>query len=187
MLSRRAVLVASLQAVASLVACTVPLPPPLVTPAPPPTDDPRVRITPSQATSCVRSLPTIVPPTPIPYPGFAQQEPETGLHVTTGALPVTLADYRLLVIGRVDQPLSLTYDDLRCLPKVEAEVRLECPGYFVDTARLAGPTLASVLALAAPQPAVTRVTLTSVNGYDMNLSLEEARAAESFLAYEWRG
>jgi DMSO/TMAO reductase YedYZ molybdopterin-dependent catalytic subunit len=128
-----------------------------------------------------------VPPTPIPYPGFAQQEPETGLHVTTGALPVTLADYRLLVIGRVDQPLSLTYDDLRCLPKVEAEVKLECPGYFVDTARLAGPTLASVLALAAPQPGVTRVTLTSVNGYDMNLSLEEARAAENFLAYEWRG
>ena len=96
----------------------------------------------------------MVPPTPIPYPGYAQQEPETGLHVTSNALRVDLASYRLKVSGLVNQPLSLSYDDLRCLPKVQADVRLECPGYFVDWATLAGPTLASVIALAGPRPDV---------------------------------
>jgi DMSO/TMAO reductase YedYZ molybdopterin-dependent catalytic subunit len=127
----------------------------------------------------------VVPPTPIPYPGYAQQEPDTGLHVTSNALHVDLAGYRLRVFGLVDQPLSLSYDDLRCLPKVQAEVRLECPGYFVDWATLAGPTIASVIALAGPRPGVATVTLTSVNGYSTHFSLAEAQAEENFLAYEW--
>jgi len=193
-LSRRAVLVATLQAAATLVACTMPLPEPLLTSAPSPADDqgspltPDVpRITASQVPRCARSLPAVVPPTRIPYPGYAQQEPETGLHVTSGALSVDLPTYRLLVSGLVNQPLSLSYDDLRCLPKVEAEVELVCPGYFVDHARLAGPTLASVIELAAPRPDAARITLTSGNGYFTDLRLEEVQGEENFLAYEWRG
>ena len=138
-----------------------------------------------QGGACLASLPTVVPPTPIPYPGYAQQEPDTGLHVTSNALHVDLASYRLRVFGLVDQPLSLSYDDLRCLPKVQAEVRLECPGYFVDWATLAGPTIASVIALAGPRPGVATVTLTSVNGYSTRFSLAEAQAEENFLAYAW--
>jgi len=189
MLSRRAVLVTTLQALVSLAACAAPRPvasPKLViSPAPTPVDNQGAHPTPSQGASCTASLPTVTPPTPIPYPGYAQQEPETGLHVTSGALHVDLASYRLKVSGLVDQPLSLSYDDLRCLPKVQAEVRLECPGYFVDWARLAGPTLASVIALAGPRPNVARVTLTSVNGYSFPFWLAEAQAEENFLAYEW--
>jgi DMSO/TMAO reductase YedYZ molybdopterin-dependent catalytic subunit len=127
-----------------------------------------------------------VPPTPIPYPGYAQQEPDTGLHVTSNALAVDLASYRLKVSGLVDQPLSLSYDDLRCLPKIQAEVKLECPGFFIDWARLAGPTLGSVIALAGPQRKADRVTLISINGYTFPFSLEEAQAEQNFLAYEWR-
>jgi DMSO/TMAO reductase YedYZ molybdopterin-dependent catalytic subunit len=194
LLSRRAVLVTTLQALASLVACTAPLPQPLITSAPSPANNQGSRITPglpavtpSGATSCAGSLPAVVPPTPIPYPGYAQQEPETGLHVTGGAQHVDLASYRLQVSGLVRRPISLSYDDLRCLPKVAARVRLECPGYFVDWQTLAGPTLASVIALADPQPDVARVTLTSVTGYFADFSLEEVQGEENFLAYEWRG
>jgi len=196
MLSRRVVLVTTLQALVSLAACTVPRPEPVASPklvispaptpvAPSPGGDQGARLTPSQGASCTASLPTVTPPTPIPYPGYAQQEPDTGLHVTSGALRVDLASYRLKVSGLVDQPLNLSYDDLRCLPKVQAEVRLECPGYFVDWATLAGPTLASVIALAGPRPGVATVTLTSVNGYSTHFSLAEAQAEENFLAYEW--
>jgi Oxidoreductase molybdopterin binding domain len=200
MLSRRAVLVTTLQALVGLAACTVPRsgpsispvpqPEPSISPAPSPPSDQGARLTPSQGAgytgSCASSLPTVVVPTPIPYPGYAQQEPDTGLHVTSGALQVDLASYRLKVSGLVDQPLSLSYDDLRCLPKVQAQVRLECPGFFVDTTTLAGPTLASVIALAGPRPEVARVTLTSVNGYSTQFSLAEAQAEENFLAYQWR-
>ena len=191
MLSRRTVLVTTLQALVSLAACTAPRaepllsPEPVISPTPSPVDDQGARPAPSQGASCTASLPTVVPPTPIPYPGYAQQEPETGLHVTSGALHVDLTSYRLKVSGLVDQPISLNYDDLRCLPKVQAEVRLECPGYFVDWATLAGPTLVSVIALAGPRREVARVTLTSVNGYSTQFSLAEAQAEENFLAYEW--
>ena len=100
---------------------------------------------------------------------------------------VDLSTYRLQVSGLVDRPVSLSYDDLRCLPKVEAEVTLMCPGYFVDVARLAGPTLASVIALAEPQAGAAEVTLISVNGYTMQFHLADVQGEENFLAHEWRG
>ena len=194
LLSRRAFLATALQALASLAACTAPLPQPFPAPAPSPAGDQgsyvtpdSPRVTPAPAASCAGGLPTVVPPTPIPNPGFAQQELETGLHVTGGALRVDLATYRLRVSGLVAQPLSLSYDDLRCLPKIEARVMLECPGYFVDWQRLAGPTLASVIALASPQPGVTDVTLTSISGYFARFALEAVTGEANFLAYEWRG
>jgi len=186
-LSRRAVLIAALQSIASLAACTALPPEPLDTPAPSPVTAQGTRVASIRNPDCIRRLPTVVPPTPIPYPGYAQEEPETGLHVTGGALPIDLPSYRLRVSGLVDHPFSLSYDDLRCLPKVEAEVTLECPGYFVDQARLAGPTLASVLALAVPQADASEVTLISVTGYTSSFQLAQVQGEENFLAYEWRG
>jgi DMSO/TMAO reductase YedYZ molybdopterin-dependent catalytic subunit len=58
------------------------------------------------------------------------------------------------------------------------------PGFFVGWARLAGPTLTSVLALFGPKRAAARVILLSVNGYSFQFSLEEALAEQNFLAYE---
>ena len=102
-LSRRAVLVTTLQALVSLAACTVPRPEsvvgpePLIGPAPSPVAPSPVAPLSGggQGGACLASLPTVVPPTPIPYPGYAQQEPDTGLHVTSNALHVDLAGYRL--------------------------------------------------------------------------------------------
>jgi DMSO/TMAO reductase YedYZ molybdopterin-dependent catalytic subunit len=127
-----------------------------------------------------------VPPTPIPFPGFAQPEPDTGLHVNGGAERVDLASYRLEVNGLVDHPLSLNYDELRCLPKVQAKMRLECPGYFVDGLTLAGPTIASVIMLAGPQGNGTKVTLTSASGYEAHFALGEMQRGQNLLAYQWR-
>jgi DMSO/TMAO reductase YedYZ molybdopterin-dependent catalytic subunit len=165
----------------------VPLPNPLATPAPSPTTAQGSRAASIRNPECLGRLPAVTPPTPIPYPGYAEEEPETGLHVTGPAVPVDLSTYRLLVSGLVDRPVSLSYDDLRCLPKVEAEVALVCPGYFVDVARLAGPTLASVIALAEPQAGADEVTLISVTGYTSSLRLAQVQGEENFLAHEWRG
>ncbi len=193
-LSRRSFLVTTLQAVVSLAACTAPPPAPLVSPLPSPANDqgassasgtPRAPLWPSGA--CARSLPTVVPPTPLPYPGYAQQEPETGLHVVGPAQTVDLASYRLTVSGLTQQPLSLTYGELRCLPKVGARVTLDCPGFFVDESNLAGTTLATVIALAGPQQHAALVTLTSIEGYEHPFSLADAQAEGNFLAYEWEG
>ena len=75
---------------------------------------------------------------------------------------------------------------MRCLPKVQAHVSLNCPGFFTDEASLTGATFASVLALAKPQAKATRVKVTSVEDYTMPFSLDEVLATENFLAYQWK-
>ena len=80
------------------------------------------------AVSRTCALPTVVPPTPLPYPGYTQVEPSTGLHVTGPAEKVELAGYRLQVTGKVARPLSLTYDELRCLPVVRSPRQPGVPG-----------------------------------------------------------
>ncbi len=193
-MSRRGFLVTTAWTVASLAACTAPLPGPSLGPAPSPLGDqdgtrpsgtPQVTL--SRTGACARSLPTVVPPTPIPYPGHDQAEPTTGLHVIGQPQPVDLSSYRLKVSGLVGQAVSLSYDDLRCLPKVGARVTLECPGFFVDSTNLAGATLASVIALAGAQRAAALATLTGLDGHTTYVSLPEAQAQQNFLAYEWEG
>jgi len=201
LLSRRALLAASLQALAVLAACTVPLPPSLSSPpvpspgsaggAPTPTaaasaePTPAVTATPARiSASC--ALPPAVQPTPIPYPGYTQEEPSTGLHVTGQAQAVDIAEYRLKITGKVDTPLSLTYDEIRCMPMTPAHVRLECPGFFADELDLAGPTIAAVILPAGPQEGAKSVRMSCLDGYTYTYTLEEVLLPENFLAWQWR-
>jgi DMSO/TMAO reductase YedYZ molybdopterin-dependent catalytic subunit len=135
----------------------------------------------------VCNVPPIVVPTPAEYPGYTSLDPSTGLHVTGKADPVDLTTWRLQVTGLVDHPLELTYDEIRCLPKVDASPELVCPGFFVDKATWAGVPIADVLALAAVQQGAKKVDFVSADGYRSSLSLEEAMDRTNFLAYEWEG
>jgi DMSO/TMAO reductase YedYZ molybdopterin-dependent catalytic subunit len=205
-LTRRAFLAAALVQVAALLAACAPVRAPVQSPTagaglavPPtatgmPTPAPTALAAAAIPTGAVQTTPgaacalqPIVAPTPLPYPGYTAQEPETGLHVTGQAQQVDLNTYRLRVSGKVDHPVDMTYDEVRCLPKVSAACTLECPGFFVDHTNLAGAALAGVIALASPQQDATYVKLVSVEGYSQSFTLDEARAPENFLAYEWEG
>lgn len=106
----------------------------------------------------------------------------------TGTAPqIDLESYRLKVTGKIENPLILTYDDLRCLPKLEVHCTLVCPGFFEDTATWAGAPLAPVLELAGVQAGASNVRLISADGYSTYVSLQVARREESTLAYEWEG
>ena len=129
----------------------------------------------------------IVIPTPAPDPGYTQLDPSTGLHMTGKVQLVDLDTYRLRVTGKVDRPLELTYEEIRCLPKVQASPILVCPGFFEDEATWAGTPIAEVLALAGVQPEAQRLELVSADGYTTSLSLESALDRANFLAYEWDG
>ena len=186
-LSRRAFLVVGCQTLALLAACTARLPAPPAATAPVPDGGSptpgALPLSPRPVGTCV--APAVVAPTPVSYPGYTQVEPSTGLHVTGPAQLVDLDSYRLEVTGLVDHPLSLSYADVRCLPKVEAHVRLECPGFFADELNLAGVTFASVIALAGPQPGAKSVRVASVEDYSMGFTLDELQVADNFLAYQW--
>ena len=136
--------------------------------------------------SCV--LPQLVmPPTPAKIPGYTELDPTTGLHVTGTLQQIDIVGYRLEVTGKVSKPLSLTYDELRCMPRTEARPPLVCPGFFEDTATWAGTPLTFVLQLAKVQRDATGVRFIGADHYSASISLEAAGSGKNFLAYEWAG
>lgn len=131
--------------------------------------------------------PVVVPTMPAAIPGYTQLDPATNLHMTGTAKQIDVISYRLEVTGKVDHPLSLTYDDLRCMNKVTTKTTLICPGYFEDTASWAGAPLVEVLDRAGVQPGARSITSTGADGYSSFLTLDEARSPKNLLAYEWEG
>jgi DMSO/TMAO reductase YedYZ molybdopterin-dependent catalytic subunit len=128
-----------------------------------------------------------MPPTPSKIPGYTELDPTTGLHVTGSIQQIDISSYRLEVTGKVENPLRLAYDDLRCMPRIEARPKLVCPGFFEDTATWAGTPLASVLKLAKVHADATEVRLIGADRYSSSMSLKQAGSGENFLAYEWEG
>jgi DMSO/TMAO reductase YedYZ molybdopterin-dependent catalytic subunit len=132
-------------------------------------------------------LEPVVVPTPYAETmGYVQLDPSTGLHFTGTAQQIDLQSYRLKVSGKVDRPLSLSYNDLRCLPKVETRAILECPGFFVDEATWAGAPIREVLALAGVQEGATKLQMVGADGYSRSVPISE-ELETAFLAYEWEG
>ena len=131
--------------------------------------------------------PITVPSLPETIPAYGEIDPASGLHMTGEAQVIDFPAYRLKVSGLVDNPLSLTYDQLRCLPKITDDPILNCPGFFTDEATWAGASLAAILQLAQPQAEASKIRLISADGYGAEMKLERARGEWNFLAYELNG
>jgi DMSO/TMAO reductase YedYZ molybdopterin-dependent catalytic subunit len=169
-------------------ACTAPRAP--AEPSPEPTTTSAVPA-PAQATRPTCDLPPVVAPTaPAEIPRYVELDPVTNLHMT-GAPPkepIDLATYRLKITGKVDNPVELTYDEVRCLPKVQASPLLVCPGFFEDQATWGGTPIKGVLALAGIQEGATSVTFMAASDkYRVTLSMEQALQEQNLIAYEWEG
>ena len=132
-------------------------------------------------------VPVVAPTMPAEIPGYTDLDEATGLHITGTAQEIDLESYRLEVVGKVNTPLSLSYDDLRCMPKVEFEGELECPGFFVDYAGWGGVTIAHVLQLAGAHEDAVEIKLVAADDYYQTVDIGIARAKKNFLAYEWNG
>ena len=131
--------------------------------------------------------PLAMPPTPKEIPGYAQLDTTTGLHVTGTMKEIDVTQYRLEVIGKVARPLRLTYEEIRCMPRIEARPTLVCPGFFTDVATWAGTPLKYIVDLAGPQEGAKKLRLTGADDHSATLSLQEATMPGNFLAYEWEG
>jgi DMSO/TMAO reductase YedYZ molybdopterin-dependent catalytic subunit len=177
---------------ATLAACAAPPPATTSIPSTTPTAEPTqvaTRIAPTPGTSptpCILS-PIIVPTRPAQTPDYTQLDPTTGLHMTGTPQEIDLANYRLKVSGKVDRLLSLTYDDLRCMPRIQTSDVLTCPGFFEDEATWAGASLEYVLELAGLQVGTASISLVGADGYSAFLTLQQARSGNNYLAYEWEG
>ncbi len=138
-------------------------------------------------TSACEAAPIIVPTLPAFIPGEFELDPSTNLHKSGTPQILDLETYTLEITGKVENPLSLTYAQLRCMPKITDSPTLVCPQTFFDTAEWSGVRLAYILKLAGVHEDAANVRLTGADGYYANVSLEDAMRPESFLAYEWEG
>jgi DMSO/TMAO reductase YedYZ molybdopterin-dependent catalytic subunit len=128
-----------------------------------------------------------MPPTPSKIPGYTELDPSTGLHVTGQMQSIDVGRYRLELTGKVARPLALSYDEIRCLPRMTARPALVCTGFFTDTASWAGVPLKYLLELAGVKPGATAIRIVGADGYTAPLPMNVAMDAGSFLAYEWEG
>jgi DMSO/TMAO reductase YedYZ molybdopterin-dependent catalytic subunit len=167
------------------VACAAPPSPTPRAPATISTATATVAASPSP-TACVLS-PAVAPTRPAQTPKYAELDLTTGLHMTGTPQEIDLASYRLKVTGKVDRSLSLTYDELRCMPRIQTSDVLICPGYFEDVANWAGASLTHVLELAGVQADAQSLTLLGADNYSAFVTLQQARAGNNYLAYEWEG
>ncbi len=162
---------------ALLISCAPAAPAPVVQqPAPQPTTSP-----PANATALEES--TLKPFGEVQLP----ITPVSKLHTTATPPEVNIDEYRLIIDGLVENPLSLTYDELLQYPTVTAVVLLECPGFFTDNAEWTGIPISTLLAEAGVKPEATKVRFHAMDGYRATLSLELAMKDGVFLAHTVNG
>ncbi len=145
--------------------------------------EPTVGIT--LASSCTPE--PIVVPTPADTPGYAQLDETTGLHYTGIYEDFDFDSWSLIVEGEVYRPLALTYDEIRCMEKVEDDPVLVCPGFFEDHFTWGGVRLADVLELAGPTESATSIRIFGRDGYSQKIDLATAMDESNLLAWEWEG
>ncbi|HZB79842.1 MAG TPA: molybdopterin-dependent oxidoreductase [Nitrososphaera sp.] len=109
------------------------------------------------------------------------------INVTT---PTIIADmWKLRVTGLIDNPLELSYGELRSLRSIEEYATLECVsnkvgGDLISAALWKGVSLKSVLEMAQVKREATYVVFKCFDGYDVGIPLEKGLEETTLLAYE---
>ncbi len=92
------------------------------------------------------------------------------------------------VWGLVDNPVSLTYDELRALPAKEVVADIHCvTGWSKLDTCWEGVSPQELLRLARPQPEAAYVLVHGDGGYTTNLPLEALLDDDVVLAYGYEG
>jgi sulfoxide reductase catalytic subunit YedY len=114
--------------------------------------------------------------------------PVEELHITGAAPEVDIEDYRLVVDGLVESPLSLTYEAILDYPSVTEAVLLVCPGFFTDNAEWTGVPVATLLAEVGIRPEASEVTFHALGSeYKVVLPLNVVQQDGVFLAHMVNG
>jgi DMSO/TMAO reductase YedYZ molybdopterin-dependent catalytic subunit len=99
------------------------------------------------------------------------------------------ATWKLEIGGLVDKPLTLSYAELRALPRTSQVRDFHCvTGWSVDNVHWGGVRLTDVFDRVRPQAAAHGVRFTSAEiPYVDSLTLEQASLHDVLLAYEMNG
>jgi len=112
------------------------------------------------------------------------------IYTISGSMPIfDPSQWRLQIDGLVRRPVSLTYDELRALPRAHQVSNFHCvTGWSVDGVRWAGIRLQQLLRLVDPLPSAHAIRFVSAEEpYDDSLTLEQALLPNVMLALEMDG
>jgi len=112
------------------------------------------------------------------------------IYTISGSMPIfDPSQWRLQIDGLVRRPVSLTYDELRALPRAHQVSNFHCvTGWSVDGVRWAGIRLQQLLRLVDPLPSAHAIRFVSAEEpYDDSLTLEHALLPNVMLALEMDG
>lgn len=112
------------------------------------------------------------------------------IYTISGSMPeFDPASWRLDVGGLVEAPLSLSYDDLRAMPRAEQVSTFHCvTGWTVDSVHWAGVRLRDVFAWVKPRHEAGALEFVSAEvPYVDYLTLRQALLHDVMLAYEMDG
>jgi DMSO/TMAO reductase YedYZ molybdopterin-dependent catalytic subunit len=112
------------------------------------------------------------------------------IYTISGSMPIfDERTWRLEIGGLVRRPRSLSYDELRALPRAEQVSDFHCvTGWSVHGVRWAGVRFRDLLELVEPLPEATAIRFVSLeHPYDDSLTLEQARLSDVMLAYDLDG
>jgi DMSO/TMAO reductase YedYZ molybdopterin-dependent catalytic subunit len=112
------------------------------------------------------------------------------LYTVTGDFPVRdRSEYTLRVGGLVDDPLVLSFADLRRMPRAALTRDFQCvTGWRVTDVAWAGVRLRDVIDAAGPHRDARAVRFVSFDGaYSESLTLGQARRDDVLVAYELEG
>lgn len=96
---------------------------------------------------------------------------------------VDIKTYRLKISGKVQKPLSLTYDEILKYPSLTETVLLICPGFFTNNGRWTGVSLRTLLEKAIVHPKAKYLDIKGAYGKVVRISLKDIDRKKIFLAY----
>jgi DMSO/TMAO reductase YedYZ molybdopterin-dependent catalytic subunit len=101
---------------------------------------------------------------------------------------INSANWQLQITGLVENPYSLTYDQLRELPQVQQYHTLECisnvvGGDLISNALFVGVSLADVIQKAGVKNGASDLIFRAADGYSDSLHLSQALNPESLIVY----
>ena len=135
-----------------------------------------------------RRVPEGVDPARIP-PGQTLTAPDRWPLLHFGPVPKTdLATWDFQVFGLVEQPLKLTYDEIRALPSKEEVADIHCVTSWsrLDD-RWTGVPIKEILDRARPTAEARYVMAHCEYGYTASLPLEVLAGDDVLLCYGWNG
>jgi DMSO/TMAO reductase YedYZ molybdopterin-dependent catalytic subunit len=97
--------------------------------------------------------------------------------------------WRLQIYGQVEHPVTLSYDELRALPRARQVSDFHCvTGWTVRNVQWTGARIDDLLAKAKPLPGAKALWFISAEEpYVDSLTLDQARLPDAMLAYEMNG